>query len=321
MKIAVVSTLLLCAAPFFAADETMLRLVPPDATSLAGADIERVKNSALATLYFDLLQQGGKDMERFAAASGFDPQRDIQEVIVASPMFQRRSASMGASDVFIVRGAFDENRIIGTASVFGGIPSIYRGVKVLTPPKGQSFEIAFLGNIAVGAAPLPLRAAIDRHIAKAPLGEAALRAQSASRRYDAWGISGALGQLGFLPPHSRQGGSPATNTLSAIESVTAGLRFGDLVSVSAEAIARTEKDATALVDLYRMAAMMMQSQQHEKAAEFGKVLESVSASTEGKTARFSASVPAEFIEKWFRPRQRRGVTPAVHVSPKPAALR
>jgi hypothetical protein len=324
MRFAFAPAALLCSLSLSAADEAMLRLLPPDVPTVAGADFDRLKNSSLGSLIFRVFDKENADLAKFIAATGFDPRRDIREVIGAEDRQAARSGRNPLGDLVIVRGTFDEARILGSASVFGGIVNTYQGVRVLTPPRESSVEIAFLGNLAVAGKPAAVRAAIDRHMAKASLAGAAARAESRSRQYHAWAITGSLDQFTYRPPNAHSPGAAAKNALTAVESVTAGVLFGDQIQVSAEALARNAQDATAIVDLYRLAAMMLQSQSkqstNERAEAFRRMLESVNATVDGRTARFSAVVPSEFVEKWFFRAPRPAAKPAAH-SVQPASAR
>jgi hypothetical protein len=314
----------LCAAPLFAADEAMLRLLPAGTATIAGADVDRVMASRLGQTLFQEFGRVDDDLAKFAAATGFDPRRDIREIVVAggrlSPRGARRSPP---GDLVIVRGTFDETRILGAASVFGGLVNIYQGFRLLTPPREKSVEIAFLGGLAVAGEPASVRAAVDRHVAKAPPGEAAVRAQELAARYHAWAVTDSLNHLGALAPDSNPNAA-ARNALGSIERAAGGLVFGDQVSVDAEAVTRSAQDATALVDLYRLAVMMQAHTQpppNSEAEAVRKLVESASATADGNSARFSAAVPSEMIERWFRPGSRRGARPAAGVSSKPVAAR
>jgi hypothetical protein len=329
MRLALIPALVFYIVPVWAADEAMLRLVPPGVSTIAGADFDRARSSPLGQTVLEVLNKENDDLEKFIAATGFDPRRDIREVIAAGDRIGPHSSPGPGQNshrqLFIARGVFDEARILGSASVFGGLVNSYQGFRLLTPPREKAVEIAFLGNMVVAGQPVEVRAAVDRHVAKAPPSEAAARALSLSQQYDAWAITGAVSQFVYQPPHSSQAGAAAKNALTSIQSVTAGFRFGGYVDVTAEAVTRSEQDAAALIDLYRLAVMMLQSQtqsrRSEEAIAVDKLIESVSATADGKSARFSASVPSEMVEKWIRAGSRRGGRPSARVSPKPAAAR
>ena len=66
-------------------DHGLLNLVPPGTQVLAGFQIEQGKTSALGQ--YLLLRAGtqGPQFQKLMDATGFDPRRDLQEVLVATP--------------------------------------------------------------------------------------------------------------------------------------------------------------------------------------------------------------------------------------------
>jgi hypothetical protein len=287
-----------------AADATMLNLVMPDAKVIMGADVDRLTNSPFGQHILSLMKLEGKEFESFVAMTGFDPRRDLREVLVAS---QSVEGNMGSDSVAIVRGAFDEAKLTALATVNGGVVSSYNGVKLLTgPPKpghaGPTGGYLGGGYLVVGQ-DAPVKAAIDRQRAAKPLDAAlAARIQASSGQYHAWVVTTASpSELAGRVRNPNMAGAMKGDLLQAIESISAGVRFGANVEVGGEANTRSDRDATALIDVMRFLVSMATS---NAPPAFGKIAESLQLTSEGATVRFSASIPEADFEKLFQPRRR-----------------
>lgn len=287
-----------------AADATMLNLVMPDAKVVMGADVDRLTNSPFGQHILSLMNLEGKEFESFVGMTGFDPRRDLREVLVAS---QSVEGNMGSDSVAIVRGTFDEAKLTALASVNGGAVSSYNGVKLLTGPPNPRHAgptVGYLGGgyLIVGQ-DAPVKAAIDRQRAAKPLDAAlAARIQSSSGQYHAWLVTTASpSELAGRVRNPNMAGAMKGDLLQAIESISAGVRFGANVEVGGEANTRSDRDATALIDVMRFLVSMATS---NAPRAFGKIAESLQLTSEGATVRFSASIPEADFEKLFQPRRR-----------------
>ena len=78
-------SLILSASAVFAADSTLLNLVMPEARMVAGMDVERARDSFLGRKLMEQLDTKAGDFAKFVAMTGFDPRRDLREVIIATP--------------------------------------------------------------------------------------------------------------------------------------------------------------------------------------------------------------------------------------------
>ena len=96
------------------------------------------------------------------------------------------------------------------------------------------------------------------------------------------------------------------NAIQSIEQTSAGVHFGNMVQFSGEAITRTEKDATALADVLRFLAGMMQLQRdrNPEVAKFAALLDSLEVKATGSTVSLSLAVPEADLENTMKPRTR-----------------
>src|SRR5437879_3625710 len=98
-----------------AADRQLLGLMMPDAKVLSGMNVTQVRNSPYG-LY--LLQQGPfsqPQFQQFVQATGFDPLRDITEVVAATPGMPGDKSGLVAA-----RGTFQVAQIVAFVKMTGG---------------------------------------------------------------------------------------------------------------------------------------------------------------------------------------------------------
>src|SRR5258708_2724213 len=91
----------------FSADQALLNMVMPDARVIAGIDIERARSTSLGKKMIASMNFNEGDMAKFSTATGFDPRRDLREVIFASTDVNG-SKNNG---LMVVRGVFDLTKI------------------------------------------------------------------------------------------------------------------------------------------------------------------------------------------------------------------
>ena len=75
-------------------------------------------------------------------------------------------------------------------------------------------------------------------------------------------IAGYRGKLAATLPDPNLSSALNGNVLAAINQLSGGVRFGDIVTVSVEAVARTDKDAQALADVLKFAASLVRAHPH-----------------------------------------------------------
>ena len=71
-------------AAFAAVDPGLLRLVMPDAKVIAGLQVRETKNSVFGQYVLSHMQIEDAGFKKFIAQTGFDPRRDVTEILMAS---------------------------------------------------------------------------------------------------------------------------------------------------------------------------------------------------------------------------------------------
>src|SRR5579871_6891826 len=196
---------LVCAGLLPAADPQLLNLVMPDARVLAGINVDQAKSTPFGQYILTQIQaEGAQHLQQMGALTGFDPSRDLHELLIAS-----NAVPGGKSGLILARGAFDPTRIQTAAQSGGGTATTYKGVTVILDPK-QINAVAFLDpTLAVAGDVASVRGAIDRQTAPAPLSAALLvQVNQWSGSEDAWAIAN-VPFSALKPPVGAPGGQNA----------------------------------------------------------------------------------------------------------------
>ena len=148
-------------------DPVLARMVPPGSVSLLGVRMDQIKSTPL----YEKMIAARKlpDLDRFARETGFDPRRDVREMLVAS------NGTQGDS-VVVARGTFSKVADLGNLTTFK------HGIYVIHGDKDQRAGYCLLDGTTAAAGPLPgLYAALDHwhsHAAPATFGSPVRRVVS-----------------------------------------------------------------------------------------------------------------------------------------------
>ena len=281
-----------------AADPALVNMIPADAKMIAGIDVDRAKNSAFGQRLMAQIREDEKGLQEFIEATGFDPRRDMREVVVAGSDEKKHG-------VVLIRGTFDMAKIRATLLAKGAKPTAYQGVELWAETneskKGDGAVSILNSTLAVAGSEDMVKAAIDRRAASASTltGPLAAKINDWSGKYDAWFVS--TGPLG--PNASKMGtlNGAANFSVESILEAAAGARFRADIEVAAETVMRSPQDATALGDVVRFLASMVRMNAGKQGVDENaiKILDTLQVSTTGAVARISLTVPEQSLEKVF----------------------
>jgi len=289
----------------FAADPGLLQLVIPDAQVVAGLQVDQAKNSLFGQYVLSHLSVNDTKLEQFTSETGFDPRHDVSEIVIASNWKQNTPDNHW---IVAAHGAFNISKITTTAQANGGAIVPYQGVNIVTRLANSDSQVdtvlAFLdSSTALVGDPSSVRAAIDRKKSNAPADGAVLaKAQSISAGKDFWFVTLVpLSNFSASIPDPNLSGAMQGNLLAAINQMSGGIRFGDTVTISAEAITRSEKDAQALVDVVKFFAGLVQlnRQKDPAAGQVATLLDTLQTSTSGNVTTISLAIPELQLEQMF----------------------
>jgi hypothetical protein len=298
VKLALVLTL--TSAALFAADPALMNLVPSDSKMVAGIHVDRTTSSPFGQFLMHQMQQNDADFQKFVTTTGFDPRRDLREVVSAAT----DTASKGHGLV-LARGTFDTVRIGQALKANGASFTNYKDVQIITGNGTSSGWIAFLdGQTAVVGDPDAVKAAIDRRAGGLPL-DATLSAkvQDVSNRYDAWAVTSApLSNFAGKVPDKQLNGALNGDMLQGIALASGGVQFGSTVQIGAEAVTRSAQDATSLVDVVKfLAGMVQMNRDKPEVSNFAALLDTLSFKTAGNIMSMTLSMAEPDLEKLIKP--------------------
>jgi len=301
ITIALFTALLATAGNSFAVDSNLLNLVMPDAQVMAGVNVTNSEATPLGAFLLAQISANDQSLQQLIAQTGFDPRKDVTEVLMASNANTAAPAALALS-----KGTFDVAKISAVAK--SAQVSTYNGATLITLGTDGTSAVAFLGGtIAIAGNLASVKAAVDRSTAVNSISPAlAAQVQALSASQDAWSIS--LASLSALMPGSANTGAAGTgaNVMASqalglvknIQSCSAGLVFGANVQFTAQAVADTPQDASALGDVIKMVTSLaaMGAASNKDAAAIAQLLQSLQITTTGATVNLSAAIPESQVE-------------------------
>jgi len=295
-----------------AADPQLLNLVMPDAKVLAGVNVDQAKTSPFGQYVLAQFQAQDQHLREFTAQTGFDPTRDLHEILVASAGSQPNGPALTAA-----LGTFSTDKINAAAQSAGATSETYKGVTILEDPK-KANGYAFLNpTLAVAGDIASVKGAIDRQTAPAPLPAALLvQVNQLSAAEDAWAIS-------EIPPPNLKlpgngGNTPAipAAALQNIQQASGGVKLAaQAVVVTGQLQADTAANAKQLADVLQFLVNLglMQAQQNPQAAT---LLKSVAVAANGNLVNVSLSLPEAEAESLFPLKPKPGVAQPNQARPR-----
>jgi hypothetical protein len=190
--------------------------------------------------------------------TGFDPTRDLHEILAAS------DATGGHTGLALARGNFDVAKITAAAALGGALTETYTGVTIIEDPK-QMGGAAFLDATLVVAGDIPsVKAAIDRqHTGQSLSSSVVTLVNQWSGTEDAWVVT-TVPPYTLAPPSGVPTvpglGANAQGIFQKILGAGAGVKFGATVVTTVQATADNAQDATTLVQTLQLLVNIAQMQ-------------------------------------------------------------
>jgi hypothetical protein len=219
-------------------DNVLAKLVPADAQSLFGARMEQLKT---APLYTKLLgQQKLPQLDSFADETGFDPRRDVRDLLVASNGRPNTS-------VLLARGTFH------IAEIANFKKTLYRGYVFYLMPK-EDAGFCIMDHTLAMAGPTPvMKAALDHYLSSSRDASTTLldQARAVPQQFQIWSVS--VGGADFLSSNLPHEGNAANfgKIFRSLENTHFQADLSRGLNASAQGQCRTEADAKSLGDAVR----------------------------------------------------------------------
>ncbi|MDQ6678476.1 MAG: hypothetical protein M3Z09_14415 [Acidobacteriota bacterium] len=283
-----------------AADPALLNLIMPDAQVVAGVNIAKAKTSPFGQFVLRSLP-ANPDFDKFVKASGFDPRSELDEVVMASSGGHQHG-------LVIVRGTFNAAKISTLAAADGKhTVTDYNGAQLITSSEPNAHEAmavldATAPTLVLVGDLVAVRAAIDRRNVATPLNSALAAKIAAYSATDAWTVS--VVPLSSLGGKAENSGNPFNGVLQGdllkkVQETSGGVTFTSPVLVTGEAVADSDQDATALRDVVKLLASMVQTSGNPAEASVATLAKSLDVTTEGKVLKLSISIPEAQLEGLF----------------------
>ncbi|HXA52982.1 MAG TPA: hypothetical protein VNV86_21845 [Candidatus Acidoferrum sp.] len=233
------ATLLLTVAPSYAGPALDV-LLPPGATAVFG-----LRASSILNLLAQ--QEGAKDLRTQVSAllamspwSGFDPFRDIDEVVIAA-----MASGQNPPTLAVITGRFD------AAKLAQGKGQAYRSATLVQDAKSKQV-LAILDDNTLLAGDMPLvKAAIDRASGSVAAGPLAARIEGMRTKYDLWAFADHLDAAAM---------SSTAASLKGLDRLWFGAAFSHNFELAAELHLRSSKDVSALTAMLRDLEKQVKSQ-------------------------------------------------------------
>ena len=279
-----------------AADQQLVNLLMPDAKVVAGVNVDQAKTSPFGQFMLSRIQAGENGLGKLTGATGFDPRRDLREILMGTV------GQPGHQGLVLARGTFDATRILDAARAAGQTVENYKGVDILTGKEDSSTHaLAFLdGSIAIAGDLDNVHGAIDRRSGNNSLDPAlAAKIGLLSASLDAWSVSTVpMAALANQKIPTNLNGLLSSDVLKAVTQTSGGIKFGAIIQLSAEAVARSSQDAIALADVVRFLGNMVQSNAPTaSAAAVTSLIQSLDVKTDGSTVKLALAIPEDQLEK------------------------
>jgi hypothetical protein len=298
-----------------AADSQLLSLVMPDAKVLAGVNVDSAKASPFGVYVLTQIQSNNTALQQLIALTGFDPTRDVDQVLLATGA---TAGSKSPSGLVLALGTFDP-AIATLATTKGAVTEVYSGITIIEDPK-QLAGIAFPSpTLAIAGDIANVKAAIDRSGGNSSLPTAVLALVNQwSGAEDAWVITTV--PLSSLVPSGAASGAaagtapvnPMAGVLQQVLQISGGVKFGNSVVGTAAIQADNAADATQLANTLQFLVNLAQMQSQNN-AQVTNLAQAFSVNAQGTTVNVSVTLPAAQFQQLFQMEKKAAVTTTPHV--------
>jgi hypothetical protein len=223
-------------------DNVLAKLVPSDTQALFGARMEQLRS---APLYVKLVaHQKLTQLDSFAAETGFDPRRDVRDLVLAS-------SGRPNSSVLLARGTFhiDQSKI--DPKTFKKV--LYRGYVLTVTQKEEAGFCIMDSTLAIAGPTSSMKAALDHYLSAKPGSSNALldQARAIPQQFQVWSVS--MGAADFLANSLPREGNAANfgKIFRSMENTHFEADLSRGLNATAQGQCRTDTDAKSLGDAVR----------------------------------------------------------------------
>lgn len=282
----------------FGADQELVNLLPAGPRAVAGMNMSQSLASPFGRYLLSQMKTDDDGLKKFMDLTGFDPRRDLRELVVAN----YDGATPAQSQTLVVaRGSFDTARVRAAFLKEQGRSEAFNGFDLLTNDKASA-ALAFVnGSTAVAGDVARVKDALVKTGARVA-GDIQGRITEMSGRYDAWIFTTTplSSFTGKLPDKRADQTFKTGQLLNGISSANGGVKFGNTIQMDAELFARSDKDAQALTDVFRFVTGMIQLNKDNPEARsegLAALVEGLKVTANGSKVIVNMSVPETELER------------------------
>src|SRR5579862_8202984 len=289
-----ITSLVLLTPLALAAEASLADLIMPDARVVLGIDIARLRTSPLLPSFSEGVRGANPEMQKLMQAAGFDPLRDLEQILFASPGTGKNPPAL-----LVARGTFDAARLRSFAEAAGSKILDWHGVPILTDPEKESGAFALLDDMILAGNLDQIKAAIGRRGQGMVLNtEMAMRITDLSRRYDAWLVSIApvATMADNLPADAKIDGINNLEMLRSIDQFSLGLSMNTDFTLAAELVAKNGKAAGMLADAIQMVLAMAKEGAKDQPAAMA-ALHNLTFGVDENVVHLGVTVPMADVQK------------------------
>jgi hypothetical protein len=263
-------------------DNVLERMVPPGSTGLVGAHMDQIKQTEIYKKM--VAAQSLLQLDQFARETGFDPRRDVRELLfVTTPQ--------GA--VMLARGSFHIN-----SDTLQGAKKTRHGKYEIEGQGGSGFCILDSTLAAAGEIPA-LEAALDEWTSGAHTAAQPLLAQVAAvnPQNQLWGISTGKGNFLADHPPAANSGLDFTKIFLSLQDYSFEADFSAGLRAQVHGTTRTEKDAVSLRDAVRGVVGLGRLNVPENQPDLLKVWDGITVDQQGRSVSIHADITQDLIDR------------------------
>jgi hypothetical protein len=288
--------LLMAATASAAVDPSLLALLPGNTSVVFGVEVHSLLGSPFGKYVLAQLPSND-DMVRLAAATGFDYQNDLQELLGATPLPNGTKPSL-----YLLRGNFQVRKFLAFAAASGSTITGYRAAQIISLPSSENTSLAFLDSstVAIGSSEA-VQAAADRYASRTQFaGPLAAKAQAVSATGDVW-----LATLTPIYEFMKPSASPMPGLLKPVQESSASIQFtGSGAVASGELTTSSAQQAQSLLTAARLIASMAASlaKATPESAQVAVLLSAAQFSVNGTALEVTIPVPEQTLEQMYSAR-------------------
>jgi hypothetical protein len=265
-------------------DNVLIRMVPPGTNGLVGAHMDQILGSALYQKLAE--QQKLPQLDQFARETGFDPRRDVREIL---------SATTDNGTVLLARGKFNVNQ-----APMAGLKVVRHGEYSIRVIDQSGFCILDSTLAAAGQIPA-LEAALDEwksngsHHAPDPLLKSV---GSLNPQTPLWGVSTGFAQfLAENMPRAGANGIDFSSIFKGIQNTWFSADVSSGFTGGIHCMTATEKDAQNLRDAAKGLIGLGRLSVPENKPDLLKFWDGFTVEQDGRSFSLSADISGDLIDE------------------------